>query len=112
MVCLGALRRSDVSLEMDGKLDDPDYIQGLSEEDKAYFTRRNVFPFNMSAAAHQVLQLIGLVTGLDRIGGTAPQMYHCYPGEMQLDLRACTAECEFIALTASAPDLSPNLPAA
>jgi hypothetical protein len=59
MVCLGALRRSDVKLDMDGKLDDPDYIKGLSEEDKARFSRRNVFPFSMSVAAHEVLQLVG-----------------------------------------------------
>jgi hypothetical protein len=25
--CLGALRRSDVSLDMEGKLDDPDYVR-------------------------------------------------------------------------------------
>lgn len=55
MVCLDAPRCSDVALDREGKLDDPDYIQGLSDEDKARFSRRSVFPFSMSVAAHEVL---------------------------------------------------------
>lgn len=109
MVCLDALRRSDVALDREGKLDDPDYILGLSEEDKARFSRRNVFPFSMSVAAHEVLQLIGLVTGLERIGGSGPQMYHAYPGEMELIAAKCAVDCEYSELTASARDLSGNL---
>ena len=95
---------------MDGKLDDPDYIQNLSEEDKVYFQRRNVFPFSMSVAAHEVLQLVGLVTGHQRIGGKGAQMYHCYPGEMQVLDVQCHPDCEFRALTASSADLTANLP--
>ena len=110
MVCLGALRRSDVALDREGKLDDPDYVAGLSEKDRAAFSRRNVFPFSMSVAAHEVLQLVGLITGLPRVGGTGPQMYDCYPGKMRvLDSVVCEDECEFTALTATAVDLSPNL---
>ena len=110
MVCLGALQRSDVALDRDGKLDDPDYVAGLSEEDKAAFSRRNVFPFSMSVAAHEVLQLVGLVTGLPRIGGKGPQIYDCYPGTMRvLDNMTCEGGCEFDELTATAVDLSPNL---
>ena len=112
MVCLGALRRSDVALDMEGKLDDPDYVQGLSEEDKAAFSRRNVFPFSMSVAAHEVLQLVGLVTGLPRIGGTGAQTYDCYPGTMRVRQGVvCETDCEFAELTATAADLAPNLDA-
>jgi len=110
MVCLGALRRSDVSLDMEGKLDDPDYIAGLSEEDKVYFSRRNVFPFSMSVAAHEVLQIVGLNTRQVRIGGVGPQMYHCYPGKMEILDPTCEQDCEFRALTATASDLASNLP--
>ena len=110
MVCLDALRRSDVALDRDGKLDDPDYIAGLSEEDKTAFSRRNVFPFSMSVAAHEVLQLVGVVTGLTRIGGVGAQTYDCYPGTMQVRKdAACDEACEFASLTATAVDLSPNL---
>ena len=109
MVCLNALRLSDVALDQEGKLDDPDYIAGLSEADKAVVSRRNVFPFSMSVAAHSVLQLIGLITGFERIGGCGPQRYDGYPGRMKVDKNTrCDDECEFLALTASAFDLSLN----
>ena len=110
MVCLKALRRSDVALDIGGKLDDPDYIAGLSEEDKAAVSRRNVFPFSLSVAAHEVLQLVGLVTGLPRIGGRGPQTYNGYPGTMEvLEIKKCEDDCEFAGLTATAVDLTPNL---
>ena len=110
MVCLGALRRSDVALDMAGKLDDPEYIAGLSEEDKAVVSRRNVFPFSMSVASHEVLQFVGLVTGMSRIGGVGPQTYDAFPGAMKVDRgRNCSDDCEFAELTATAMDLTHNL---
>ena len=109
LVCLGALRLSDVELERTGQLDSPDYVAGLSEEDRAATERRNVFPFSMSVAAHEVLQLVGLVTGLPRIGGIGPQKYDAYPGKMEILDGVCESECEFAALTATAIDLTPNL---
>ena len=110
MVCVGNLRRSDIALDREGKLNDPDYISGLSEQDKVAISRRNVFPFSMSVAAHEVLQLIGLVTGFVRIGGCGPQRYDCYPGEMKVERdSACEAECEYAELTATAADLTSNL---
>jgi len=109
MVCLGALRRSDVALDREGKLDDPDYIAGLSEEDKAAISRRNVFPFSMAVAAHQVLQMVGLVTAFERIGGAGPQMYDAYPGEMAVLEAQCEPDCEYLALTATAADVGSGL---
>ena len=41
VVCLDALRMSDVSLDRSGKLDDPDYISGLSKGERARLSRRN-----------------------------------------------------------------------
>ncbi len=110
MVCLGQLRRSDVALDREGKLDDPDYIEGLSDEEKAALSGRNVFPFSMSVAAHEVLQLVGLVTGSPRIGGIGPQTYDGYPGTMEVQRTTpCSDGCEYSALTATAVDLTPNL---
>lgn len=110
LVCIGALRLSDVALEMDGKLDDPDYLQGLSEEDRLAVSRRNVIPFSLSVAAHQVLQLVTLLTGLPRIGGTGPQIYHAYPGTMCVRDNECIASCAFANLTGSTTDLTLDLP--
>ena len=110
LVCLNALLRSDVGLDREGLLDDPDYIEGLSEEEKAKYARRNVFPFSMSVAAHEVLQLVGLLAGFPRIGGAGSQRYDCYPGTMKVDRNAkCDEGCEFVELTATAVDLTSNL---
>jgi molybdopterin-synthase adenylyltransferase len=109
LVCLGALRRSDVALQREGKLHDPDYIKGLSEAEKARLAGRNVFPFSLSVASHELLQLVGLLTGMERVGGTGPQHYHGYPGELTVSQSSCESDCEFADLTASATDMTPNL---
>jgi molybdopterin-synthase adenylyltransferase len=103
LVCLGALLRSDVALDRDGLLDDPDYLQGLSEHDRERYNRRNVFPFSLSVAAHQVLQLIGVIAGNSRVGGIGTQHYAAYPGEMTVTpTRACDPDCETNDLIATA----------
>jgi tRNA A37 threonylcarbamoyladenosine dehydratase len=109
MVCQDALRRSDVALDREGRLDDPDYIRGLSETDRARFSGRNVYPFSLSVAAHELLQLVGLLTGYERIGGTGPQTYQGYPGEMTVSKQRCEPDCEFAALTGTAADPAQNI---
>lgn len=106
LYCLDALRRSDVALDREGKLDDPDYIRGVSAADRERYGRRNVFAFSLSVAAHQVLHAIGLIAGNARIGGVGPQTYHAYPGVMEVEpSRACTSECDVAPLTGAACDL-------
>jgi len=103
LYCLDAIRRSDVALDRDGKLDDPDYVKGLSAADRERYGRRNVFAFSLSVASHQVLQLVGVVTGNVRIGGDGAQTYHAYPGVMDVESRpACLDECDIVPLTANA----------
>ena len=100
--CLDAVRRSDAALDRDGKLDDPDYIAGLSAEDRARFSRRNVFAFSLSVASHEVLQLVGLVTGKARVGGVGPQHYHAYPGRMDVEpTKPCNSDCDILESTAT-----------
>ena len=103
LYCIDALRRSDVALDRDGKLDDPDYVRGLSPAERERYGRRNVFAFSLSVAAHQVLQAVALVAGNPRIGGIGPQIYHAYPGEMEVQpSEPCTPECDVAPLTGSA----------
>jgi hypothetical protein len=112
MYCLGALLRSDVALDRDGMLDDPDYIEGLSPEDRDRYNRRNVFPFSLSVAAHETLHLAGLISGSTRIGGIGPQHYSAYPGEMTVSkTTTCAPDCEVAAVVAMAVDLEVATPA-
>ena len=110
LVCLDALRMGEISLDKDGMLDDQNYIQNLDKDMKYLVSRENVFAFSMSLAAHEVLQFVGLVTGLTRIGGIGPQFYHAYPGRMDVKkLEQCDPECEYNKLVSSAMDLTPNI---
>jgi molybdopterin/thiamine biosynthesis adenylyltransferase len=108
LYCLDALSRSDAALDRDGLLDDPDYIQGLTLAERDRYQRRNVFAFSLSVAAHEVLQLVGLVTGNRRVGGIGPQRYRAYPGTMEVTDKAyCQSNCEVAALTATAGPMIP-----
>lgn len=90
----------------EGLLDDPDYLSGLSPEDRERCNRRNVFPFSLSVAAHQALHLAGLIADSQRIAGIGPQHYAAYPGEMTVSpTTLCEPGCEFVALVSSAAPL-------
>jgi molybdopterin-synthase adenylyltransferase len=110
LVCIKALDRDDVSLDIAGKLDDPDYIKNLPKEKQELLSRRNVFPFSMAVAAHETLHFVGCISGLERVAGVGPQVYHCYPGEMEARRGSvCEPDCGYDALTATCSDLSGNL---
>jgi len=97
-------------MDQAGMLDDPDYIKKLDASRQRSVSRRNVFPFSMSVAAHEVLQMVTLITGLERVGGIGPQFYHCYPGVMDvLPTVMCEEGCENGSMVATAVDLSGNL---
>lgn len=109
LICLKALMREEIALDQAGLLDDPAYIQGLNGQFDPLLARQNIFPFSLSVAAHEVLQLVGLVTGETRIGGIGPQTYHAYPGIMEVtSTGACVPGCEYAGLIAAATDLRSN----
>jgi hypothetical protein len=106
MVCLGALLRSDVGLDRDGLLDNPDYIAGLTDAERERYSRRNVFPFSLAVAAHEILHMAGMIANSSRVSGIGPQHYLAYPGEMKAEPTAgCAEGCDVAALTASALSL-------
>jgi hypothetical protein len=107
MVCLGALLRSDVGLDRDGLLDDPDYIAGLSDSERERYNRRNVFPFSLAVAGHQILHFAGMIAGSVRVSGIGTQHYQAYPGAMTVAPTArCHDGCEVNAIVASAQSLA------
>jgi hypothetical protein len=107
LVCLGAVLRSDVGLDREGLLDDPDYIAGLSLAEAERFNRRNIFPFSLAVAGHQILHFAGMIAGSTRVSAIGPQHYQAYPGVMTVAPTAlCHQDCEINALTASAQSLA------
>lgn len=109
LVCLGSLTRREISMDRSGQLENPVYIQGLKEPGQFMAPRENVFPFSLSVAAHEVLQMVGLVTGSERICGCGPQTYHGYPGTMEVEaVSCCQPDCDYALLTATAVRIIPK----
>lgn len=109
LICLKTLTRSEISMDLSGKMDEPTYVRGLKDSGQSITPRENVFPFSLSVAAHEVLQMIALVTGSQRIGGRGPQTYHGYPGEMKVEMiSTCQPDCAYAALTATAQRIIPD----
>jgi hypothetical protein len=111
LVCLGAVSRSDIALDRDGLLDDPDYIANLPDHDRAQASGRNVYPFSLSVAAHMSLQFAKLLGAGERIGGIGPQHYHAYPGTMSVETPTeCHPDCEYAQLLGTALNRSSLFP--
>jgi molybdopterin/thiamine biosynthesis adenylyltransferase len=95
MQCLGAYKSSDVILEMEGKLEDPEYIKGLSK-DFQYKQNQNVMPFSMNLASLEVLQFIAYTTGVAPIDYYGIQRYRFKQAILSnyMDKR-CHVKCDF-----------------
>lgn len=105
--CLQCLRQYDpglVQVEREGLLDNPTYISGLPK-DHPLKTRENVFPFSMSCASMQVLQMLALT--LDPLGQSnpGPQLYH-FVGNITEPPSSggCHSECQFPGIIALGDD--------
>jgi len=104
--CLGQYLASDVSLEREGLLDDPRYIEGLPK-DHHLRASENVFAFSMACGSLQMLQFLAMVVAPLGRSDTNAQLYHFVGGFMEQDnLRACHAEC-LMPSTVATGDLHP-----
>lgn len=96
LACLGAFNPGDVSTEIEGKLDDPSYLNGLPL-DHRFKRNENVFPFSANLASLEVLQFVALVTGIAGITDFGVQRYRYQPGILEADVeRVCKADCEYV----------------
>ena len=97
--CDGQYTSSDVTMEMDGSLDDPTYIKGL-ETDRGP-TNQNVFPFSANVASFMVIELVRLVVAdewwPDR-GGKVE--YSLIPNQLNQSAQSCEEHCTIMGLTA------------
>ena len=50
--------------------------------------------------------MVGVVTGLERVGGIGPQMYHAYPGCMEVREGACEERMRISSRDGFGPSLS------
>jgi len=103
LLCLGALLRSDAALDKDGLLDDPDYLRGLSAEDRERYSPPQCLPLQpvrRSTRGTPPRRHDRRKPASRRIG---PQHYAAFPGEMTAaPTTRCQSDCEMAALTATA----------
>jgi len=91
--CLGQYLASDVSLEREGLLDDPCYIEGLPK-DHHLKACENVFAFSMACGSLQLLQFLAMVVAPLGRSDVSAQLYHFVGNFMEQDqLQECHAEC-------------------
>lgn len=95
MHCLEAYKSSDVILEIEGKLEDPDYIKGLTK-DLLYKQNQNVMPFSMNLASLEVLQFIAYTTGIACWDYYGVQRYRFKQAVLSnYNDRKCKDQCDF-----------------
>lgn len=100
--CLECLKQYDpglVSTDRDGYFDDPTYISALPN---SHPMRRNenVFPFSLSTASFEVLQMLSMIIAPMNIANTGAQAYHFVPGILDKDSTQCNSNCLYSKLTA------------
>ncbi len=95
LACLGQYDPGQVTVEREGYLDDPTYIQGLAATDPAR-RNENVFAFSTSVASLELLQMLAMVIAPVGIGNLGAQFYHFVPGildEPRMD--PCDPSCAY-----------------
>lgn len=98
--CLGQFQAADVQTEIEGKLDDPSYFEGLDEEHPLK-RNENVFPFSMNLASLEVLQFVALATGVGGLHDFGVQRFRIPPGVVTSDSRReCQPGCPLEGLVA------------
>ena len=102
--CLGQFDPANVTLERQGLLDDPSYIERLPT-DHVLRQNENVFGFALGAAGLMVSQFLSLVVQPVGIGNPGAQTYHFATGMMDTDVKCgCSLDCLFVAHTGSGDD--------
>jgi hypothetical protein len=97
--CLKAFDPSLVSLERDGLLDDPSYLEQL-DKDHILLRHENVFPFSLNVASLEVLQMTQMLVGV--IPNVGNQNYHYLTGTLdRTDDDGCEAACLYPPLIAT-----------
>ena len=95
--CLEVYNTSDVSLEMDGLLDDVSYIKGLPKDEYKKKNNENIFPFSSNLASLEIFQLIAFATGAGEIYNFGVQRFRYNPGIIsQYYDRECKPGCDFV----------------
>jgi molybdopterin/thiamine biosynthesis adenylyltransferase len=90
--CLGQYDPQDVTLERQGDLDDPSYIEGLPP-DSPFRSNENVFGFALAAASLEVQHFLRLVVAPGGMADIGSQHENFKTGSIDLDIEDCHPNC-------------------
>jgi hypothetical protein len=92
--CLGQFNPADVTLERQGDLDDPTYIETLPA-DHPLRSNENVFGFGLAASSLEVMQLLQMVTAPGGVADIGSQHYNFKTGRIDPETRGCNDNCPY-----------------
>lgn len=91
--CLGQYDPGLVSVDRDGFLDDPTYIESLGKNHKIN-SKENVFGFGLNTASFEVLQFLSFALTPNGLSNNCSQNYHFTTGELKTTYGAkCDDNC-------------------
>ena len=93
MRCNKQYTTSDVSLELDGSLDDPSYIENLPEDQMN--NNQNVFPFSLATASDEVNTMIRYIISKDWWPEVQQRDFQFLTGASKINNQKCSASCIF-----------------
>ena len=93
MRCNGQYNTSDVTMELDGSLDDPSYINNLPSTERR--GNQNVFPFSQGVAAMEVNLMLRYLLAADWWPLVRQQEYQFLTGENRVINKECQPYCSF-----------------
>lgn len=92
--CLEQFNPAWVTLERQGDLDDPVYIETLPD-DHPLRGNENVFAFGMAAASLELMQLLQMVVAPGGVADIGSQHYNLKTGTIDLETRGCEPGCPY-----------------
>ena len=95
--CDGQYSTSDVTMERDGSLDDPTYVQ-VGDRQPDVVGNQNVFPFSASLGSLMVLEMLRSILREDWWPPTPSKIHYTYvTGRLAPDAGTCHANCSVTA---------------
>lgn len=92
--CLEQFNPAYVTLERQGDLDDPTYIDSLPE-DSGLRANENVFAFGMAAASLELMQFLQMVVAPGGVADVGSQHYNFKTGLIDLETEGCKPGCPY-----------------
>ena len=100
MECLGQFSPSDVSLEREGLLDDPKYIESLLAAGSDLLRSENVIAFSKHVASMETMQFLALAVSPSGVSDIGAHHYHFVEGKASRTFESCDERCPYAAMEA------------